>query len=430
MPASSLDTTLSAVKKLIPQSVFSFFQPAYHTILAYAGAAWYGFPSRSLTVIGITGTKGKSTVAYLATQLFKGAGKKVAMIGSLGYVIGDTEWPNTLKMTMPGRFRLQKFLRDARRAGCEFVVMEVTSEGIAQKRHCGVAFDAAVFTNLHPEHIESHGSFEAYRAAKQELFRITKHVHVINADDPSFEGFSQFPSSRTIFFGIDHEADMRASDLNLGAEHTEFSVYGTQFSTHLTGRFNVSNCLAVLAIGAMYGIDLETARPILAGIQRVPGRMEFVHHQPAVIVDYAHTPDSLAAVYHELQSLARKQNGKLIVVLGAAGGGRDTWKRPAFGTIAQTYADHIFLTDEDPYEENPEHIIDAIRAGINPTHDAKVTRILDRRQAIESALAMAGVSDVVVMTGKGSEVTMAIAGGKKIPWSDADIVRSFFSRQR
>src|SRR3989344_8175981 len=163
-----IDKILYKVKKLIPRSVFDFFAPLYHAGLAYAGAALYGFPTRSLKIIGVTGTKGKSTTVFLISKIFEGASEPIAAIGSLGFKIKNNEWPNNLKMTMPGRFKLQKFFYEAKKAGCKYVVLEVTSEGIKQKRHLGINFDCAVFTNLHREHLESHGSFENYYKAKQE----------------------------------------------------------------------------------------------------------------------------------------------------------------------------------------------------------------------------------------------------------------------
>src|SRR3989338_7220386 len=209
-----LDQILRSIKKLIPKSVFDFFAPVYHATLAYAGAVMYGFPSHSMRVIGVTGTKGKSTTVFLISKLLEGVGEPVAAIGSLGFKIKDKEWPNTLKMTMPGRFKLQKFLYQAKKAGCKYVVLEVTSEGIKQKRHLGVKFDCAVFTNLHKEHIESHGSFENYYKAKQELFKRVGNIHVLNADDPNIELFSKFPSRQTIFYGV-KGGDIRAVDLSV-----------------------------------------------------------------------------------------------------------------------------------------------------------------------------------------------------------------------
>ena len=468
-----LDKTLRNIKKLIPRSVFDFFAPAYHTILAYAGAVAYGFPSRSMKVIGVTGTKGKSTTVFLITKILEQISKNVegrpvegpveggppqgpqgflwggvAAIGSLGFKIKDKEWPNTLKMTMPGRFKLQKFLVEAKRAGCKYVVLEVTSEGIKQKRHLGIKFDCAVFTNLHKEHIESHGSFENYYRAKQDLFKKTQNIHIINADDPNTALFGDFPAKHKIFYGL-NRGDMVASIRQLADKNenigSSFEIYGTTFSIKLAGQFNVLNCLAALSVGAMYGIDLPKMKTVLESIEFIPGRMEFI---PAfvrtsagetkrfnVVVDYAHTPESLIQVYQtlkleilnpksEISSKFQIPNSKprLICVLGAAGGGRDKWKRPEFGRIAAEYCDEIILTNEDPYDENPFSILKEIENGFSqlPITNYQLPKykiILDRREAIRTALTSAQEGDAVVITGKGSEMSMAVAGGKKIPWS-------------
>ena len=418
-----LDRTLRQIKKLIPKNLFDFLAPYYHAGLAHAGAFLYGFPSRSLTVIGVTGTKGKSTTVFLITKILEGAGKSVAAIGSLGYKIKDNEWPNTLKMTMPGRFKLQRFLKQAKDAGCRYVVLEVTSEGIKQKRHLGIQFDCAVFTNLHKEHLESHGSFENYMAAKQELFRETKNIHVINADDPYADQFGTFPAKRKIFYGT-RAGDMVAHSVEASGTTARFTLFDTPFQIHFGGMFNVYNTLAALATSAMYGIDVPTAQPILEKIKFIPGRMEYVQRSPfAIVVDYAHTPDSLEAVYNTLQ---KETKGKLICVLGAAGGGRDTWKRKEFGKIATNYCDEIILTNEDPYDESPEKIISEIRHGISAAKH--VTKILDRKEAIGQALQHAQHDDTIVITGKGSETSIAYARGKKIPWSDREVVREFLKQ--
>lgn len=422
-----LDKTLYVIKKLIPRSVFDFFAPVYHAALAYAGAVWYGFPSRSLKVIGVTGTKGKSTTVYLITKILEQTGHSVAAIGSLGYKIKDKEWPNTLKMSMPGRFRLQKFLWEVKKAGCEYVVLEVTSEGIKQKRHLGIRFDAAVFTNLHKEHLESHGSFENYYRAKQELFKHTKNIHVINSDDPHAKLFGDFPVQRKIFYGI-ASGDMRADNVHAGPDGSTFDVYGQAFSTGLGGEFNVMNILAAMATAAMYDIDLPTLRPVIEKVTEIPGRLQFMQKSPfGVVVDYAHTPDSLKAVY---QALSANKSGQLICVLGACGGGRDRWKRPEFGKIAGEYCSRVILTDEDPYDEDPEAILDEVQAGLETSKNPELMaeRILDRREAIGRAITTAQPGDTVVITGKGSETSMAVAGNRKVPWSDRDIVQEFLRK--
>jgi len=439
-----LDKILRSVKKLIPKSVFEFFAPVYHATLAYAGALIYGFPSRSMKVIGVTGTKGKSTTVYLITKILEHISESVeggppqggvAAIGSLGFKIRDKEWPNTLKMTMPGRFKLQKFLREAKNAGCKYVVLEVTSEGIKQKRHLGIRFDCAVFTNLHKEHLESHGSFENYHQAKQELFKKTQNTQVINADDPHVDLFGNFPAKHKIFYGLE-KGDLVADKIQSTEKGTSFELYGTHFDTNLAGKFNIMNCLAALAVGAMYKIDLPTMKPALESVKFIPGRMEFIQKTPFnVVVDYAHTPDSLEAVYRALrQAQGQNTDKKLICVLGAAGGGRDKWKRPEFGRIAAEYCDEIILTDEDPYDENPLSILKEIESGFsqitnfksqisNKFQIPKYQIILDRKEAIRTALTSAREGDAVIITGKGSETSMAVAGGKKIPWSDRDVVR-------
>ncbi len=417
-----LDKILYQVKKIIPKSVFEFFQPAYHRLLAWGGAMRYGFPSHGMKLIGVTGTKGKSTTVYMITKILEASGAKVAAIGSLGFKIKDKEWPNTLKQTMPGRFRLQKFLAEAKKAGCDFVVLEVTSEGIKQYRHLGTKFDTAVFVNIHREHLENHGSFENYIKAKQELFKITKHVHVLNADDARIADFNKFPADKKITFGI-NQGDIRPTDVLASESESEFKVNGQKVHLNIGGVFNILNALGAWAVATAYDVEPPIIAKALSELETIPGRLEFVQRQPfAVVVDYAHTPDSLEIIYKTLKPL----NGRLIVVLGACGGGRDKWKRPEFGAIADRLADEIILTDEDPYEESPMEIIKEIKAGIKRHEHLQV--ILDRKEAIGKAISIAQAGDVVIMTGKGSEISMAVAGNKKIPWSDRDIARSFLTR--
>src|SRR3989338_7062080 len=401
-----LEKLLNLGRKIIPRRLFRAAQPLYHWGLAWVGALLYGFPSNAMKVIGVTGTKGKSTTVFLISKILEEAGLPVAAIGSLGYKIKDKEWPNNLKMTMPGRFRMQRFLREAKRAGAKFVVLEVTSEGIKQKRHLGIKFDSAVLTNIYPEHLESHGSMENYIRAKEMLFRAAKHTHILNEDEPLLERFKKLRSNKKILYGWH---DWTKLDLN----------------TFLEGDFNKYNVLAAVAAAENYGIKIETIRKALEKIISVPGRMEFVNSGQLfqVVVDYAHTPESLEMVYSYLKKKL-PAGGKLIGVLGACGGGRVKWKRPEIGRIAAQYGNEIILTNEDPYDEDPESIIKEVLSGIpkSETPKYKVQIILDRQQAIAHALEIAGKDDTVVITGKGSETTLAVANGQNIPWSDRKIV--------
>ena len=401
------------VKKLIPDFLLSF----YHYCLALTGAFLYGFPSRKLTVIGITGTSGKSTVVELSSKILQEAGFKVASLSSIKFKIKEKEWENKLKMTMPGRLKVQKFLRQAVRAGCKYAVLEVTSEGIKQFRHKFINFDVAVFTNLSPEHIESHGSFEKYREAKLRLFKIAK-VHIINLDDENAEFFWKIPAEKKISYKLNEGARLLPKNLKL------------------LGEFNLYNALAAIEVGLSQGVSLEICKKALEKIKGILGRMEIVIKEPfTVIVDYAHTPQSLKKVYETiLNSKFLIPNSKLICVLGACGGGRDKWKRPVLGKIAAKYCDEIIITNEDPYDENPLKIMEDIESGFsqipNPKSQIpKYEKILDRREAIRKALELAQPSDIVVITGKGSEPWMCVAGGEKIPWDDRKIVKEEYEKR-
>jgi len=405
------------LRKIIPSFLLSW----YHFGLAFLSALIYSFSSKKLKVIGVTGTKGKSTVVELAGVILENAGYKVASVSSIKFKIDKKEWPNKLKMTMPGRFKLQGFLRKAVKAGCQYAILEVTSEGILQHRQKFIDFDIALFTNLSPEHIERHGSFEKYRQAKGKLFQATKNIHVINIDDENAEYFLQFPAKKKYTYGL-NKGDINNKDLQLNLQ--------------LIGNFNIYNALAAICAGMSQGVDLETSKKALEKVRGIPGRMETVIEKPfKVIVDYAHTPDSLEKVYQTLKTNNYKlKTARMICVLGACGGGRDKWKRPKMGEIAAKYCDKIILTDEDPYDENPMEIIKQVaegaeNIGINQPHQHKsaVYKILDRREAIRKSLELARPGDAVIITGKGCEPWMCLANGKKIPWDDKKIVREAYN---
>ncbi len=393
--------------------------------MALLGAVIFGFPGKSkkIKIIGVTGTSGKSTTVDFITRILEESGQKTASVSSIRFKIGEKEWKNELKMTMPGRFKLQKFLKQAKKSGCKYAVLEVTSQGIKQYRHKFINFKTAVFINLSPEHIESHGGFENYRKAKLKLFKVAKNTHIVNLDDSNSEHFLKTIAEEKWGYGF-KGIDLRLPDSNLKTVFADnilesdnglkFSVENMEFNLNFLGRFNIYNALAAICVGLSEGISLTLCKTALEKAKGIAGRMEIVVEKPfTVIVDYAHTPEQLEAVYKSLQEKP------LICVLGSCGGGRDKWKRPVLGRIAKDYCKEVIITNEDPYDEDPMKIIEDVAEGA----DGKAQKILDRREAIRTALKLATAYDTVVITGKGSEPWMCIKNGKKIPWDDCQIVR-------
>jgi UDP-N-acetylmuramoyl-L-alanyl-D-glutamate--2,6-diaminopimelate ligase len=396
------------IKKILPKSLISI----YHFILAFLGALIYGFPSKKIILIGVTGTNGKTTTTEMIAEIFEKAGKKIALLNSIRFKIGEKEEINKLRMTMPGRFFIQRFLKKAKKEGCEYAIVEVTSEGIKQHRHRFLDFKVAVFTNLTPEHIEAHGSFEKYREAKLKLFEATKEIHVINIEDKNADYFLRTPAKNKITFGL---------------EKGDFNLKNTDIKIQIPGEFNLYNALAAFSVAKTLGIEEKIIKEALREFKGVPGRMEEVISRPfKVIVDYAFTPNALEKVYQTLINLKPKTYNlkpKIICVLGACGGGRDKWKRPVLGEIAAKYCNEVIVTNEDPYDEDPWQIIEGVAKGTN----GKARKILDRREAIKEALKLAKEGDIVVITGKGAEPSI-VEKGKKIPWDDRKVVKEEFEK--
>ncbi len=405
------------IKKFIPQKIVSL----YHFILSFLGALIYRFPSKKIKVIGVTGTSGKTTTVDLITKVFEGAGYNTASMSSIKFKIKNKEKENDLKMTMPGRAKIQKFLRKAVKEKCQYAILEVTSEGIKQHRHRFINFNVSVFTNLSPEHIESHGGFEKYKECKGKLFKKTKETHILNLDDKNTKYFLNFHSNKKILFSIEEESDIKAEKIETSSSGISFTVKNTNFKLNLLGQFNVYNALSAIAVGFSQGISLQDIKKSIEKAKGVPGRMEIVIKDPfTVIVDYAITPVALEKVYQTISS------NSLICVLGSCGGGRDKWKRPVFGKIASKYCKKIILTNEDPYDEDPMEIINQVAEGAKNNAE----KILDRKKAIKRSLQLANKGDTVVVTGKGCEPWMCVSGGKKIPWDDRKIIKEEFNRLR
>ncbi|MBU0546599.1 MAG: UDP-N-acetylmuramoyl-L-alanyl-D-glutamate--2,6-diaminopimelate ligase [Patescibacteria group bacterium] len=396
------------VKKFLRKIIPTYLRDAYHLLPSFLGAVYYRFPSNKIKVIAVTGTNGKSSVINLVKYVLEEAGFKVAASSSIFFQIGDQQKPNTLRMTMPGGFYLQGFLRKAVNNKCDYAVLEITSEGIKQYRHKFITFEAAVFTNLTPEHIEAHGSFEKYREAKGKLFEATKNIHIINIDDENAEYFLKFPAKKKYTYG-----------LNRGDINTK----NTQFKLKLLGEFNIYNALAAICVGLSQSVSLEICQRALEKIEGIPGRMELVISEPfKVVVDYAFTPNALDQAYKAIRNSLNPS--KMICVLGSCGGGRDKWKRPILGELATKYCDEIIITNEDPYDENPKEIIDQVAVGTGE----KALKILDRREAIRLALKLAKENDAVIITGKGCELSICLPDGKKILWDDRQVIREEFNK--
>lgn len=407
------------IKKIIPQFLLSW----YHFSLAVLANILYGFPSRQLIVIGVTGTKGKSTTCNMIWQVLTQAGYKVGMTTTANIKIGDKEWINDTKMTMQGRLRLQKLIRNMVKTGCKYAIIETSSEGILQHRHVGIKYQIAIFTNLSPEHLERHGSFENYKQAKGKLFKNISGQSVIiaNQDDKYVDYFLSFPAFRHITYGFSSRADIKAEGIQIKPEGNYFLVANHPFYVPLLGEFNIYNALAAIALGRSQNIDWAVLQKALQNFRKMPGRMEEIKSLRgfSVFVDYAHTPESLEMVYKTL----KPKSGRLIAVLGSCGGGRDKAKRPHLGKLAGKYADIAIITNEDPYDEDPEKIINEVYQGLSG-FKIKKYKISDRGQAIKKALSLAQSGDVVVITGKGSEQCIVTKNGS-LTWDDREVVKKY-----
>ncbi|MCF7860047.1 UDP-N-acetylmuramyl-tripeptide synthetase [Patescibacteria group bacterium] len=463
---------LNKIKKLIPLQAFKFLQPVYHFLMAYVAALYYNFPSRKLLIIGVTGTTGKTTTVYLLSRLLSENGYKAGYTSTAQFNNGEKEWLNDKKMTMPGRFFLQKNLRKMIKNDCRVAIVETTSQGIEQFRHRFINYDLLVFTNLYPEHIEAHGGFENYKKAKGKLFshlarckskyfdsdnkvvigasglkqtelRKIKKTIIVNGDDEQASYFLSFAAERKCVYTSNEK--LRVENLNLnnqeeikpvpeiflyqslfsGAEGSDFQFLNNHYHLPVLGSYNVYNAVAALSIAEALGIESKKTLESLSKIKTVAGKMEKIEagQNFTVLVDYAFEPKALAALYENLKHFNYQH---LIHILGSTGGGRDQSRRQILGNLAGKEADIVIVTNEDPYDEDPQIIIDQVAAGAENADkepDKSLFKVLDRREAFRLAFKLAQADDLVLITGKGAEQYICAKNGHKIPWDDRKVAR-------
>ena len=418
------------VKKLIPTKLFRQVEPYGHLIEAVLANVRYGFPSRKMHVIGVTGTNGKTTTTFLIEKMLHEAGYKVGMLSTVANGIGNDIHSQTEHITTAQSGVLQKRLRDFKRAGVQWVVLESSSHSLAQHRTWGVPYEIAVMTNVTNDHLDYHGSFSNYLKAKLRLFDIaSKHGRkfgVVNADDPSAKRFiKSVPRSTT--YGIS-SGDLRAGNMKLTASHSTFvaSINNERYDIQINipGEFNISNSLAAVAVGREIGLTKDQIEKGIAALVGVEGRMTVVSAgQPfKVIVDFASTPDAFERLFASIRPVTK---GKLIAVFGSAGR-RDESKRAVQGEIAGRFSDEIILTEEDDRDVDGDEILKQIAGGAEKTGKVigkDIFLIPNRKDAIEFALKRAASSDdTVVLLGKGHEKTIERADGEH-PWNEIEITR-------
>ncbi len=453
------------IKKILPKSFFNF----RHWWYAWYGAVKYGHPSKKMFVIGVTGTSGKSTTIFLLRQMFESVGLKIGSLSTIDFYVNGKTMLNDQKMTMLGKMKTQQYLCEMVDNGCEVAIVETTSEGQVQYRDRYIAYDVMILTNLYPEHIESHGSYENYKEAKLNIFRRAaqygrgkvvslspehqtmlanlytkgtkeiKKTFIVNGDIPEAAEFldvRSLASVRRIVFGqtdtikntqknVDQSSI--AEDIYSDKEGLHFKVGDYRFDPEMYGEHNVMNILITIAVARQFDIAWNLIQKVVHTFKNAPGRNEFIVEAEGkgfqVIVDYAFEPKAMAALYKVVELLQPK---RVIHVFGSTGGGRDVARRFSLGTLIGEKADICIVTDEDSYDDDPQKIIDDVASAVRKTGKRDGTDlflILDRHEAIRRGLQIADVGDLVLITGKGSEQAMCISGGRKIPWDDRAIVR-------
>jgi UDP-N-acetylmuramoyl-L-alanyl-D-glutamate--2,6-diaminopimelate ligase len=410
--------------------------PSVRRALAALAGAYWDHPSRALTLVGITGTNGKTTTSYLVDALLRARGGLTGILGTIQYVVADEIRP--AGQTTPEALEIEAMLAAMRARGVRGVAMEVSSHALALARVDALAFDVGVFTNLTQDHLDFHGTLDEYGRAKRRLFELLaaspkpRRAAVVNGDDPAGAGMVAGLGLETLTYGLGPANRVRATEWTSTLEGMRLVVTTPAgrlaLASPLIGEHNVMNLLAAIGVGVTLGLAPDTVAGALGGVRTVPGRFEQVHAgQPfLVVVDYAHTPDALERV---LTTARKITSGRLGVVFGC-GGDRDRTKRPIMGEIAARLADHAWITSDNPRSEDPEAIIAEVAAGVARVRAQREghARLADRHAAIRSALEWAQPGDTIVIAGKGHE-TYQIVGSEVLPFDDRDVARRLLSER-
>ena len=464
---------IALIKRLIPTKIFKTISPAYHYVLSYAAALFFGFPSRKMIIIGVTGTAGKTSSSYLIARTLSGAGYKTGLTSTSVFSDGEREWLNDKKMTMPGRFFIQKMLKKMKNNGCVYAVIETTSEGIKQFRHRFINYDVVLFTGLYPEHIESHGSFEKYKEEKGKLFnhlkkckykyvnddkkvvrpksqltkidlsKISKTI-IVNGDDKHAEYFLNFFSDSKVVNSLNENFDLESliaeikseylvKDISLvlgknvipGASGTSLTINDDKIDLKILGEFNAKNAINAFSVALNQGIEKDKIKEGLESVKSLAGKLEIIDvgQNYGAIVDYSFEPKALENLYEVIKLIPHK---RLIHLLGSTGGGRDRARRPILGSLAGKEADYVVVSNEDPYDEDPAQIINQVARGAEA--EGKILgqnlfKILDRKEGMKKAIDLAKEGDLILFTGKGAEQFICLEKGKKMPWNEVEIVK-------
>ncbi len=399
--------------------------------LAAMASAWYGHPSRSLTLVGVTGTNGKTTTATLLWQMARLSGHKAGLLSTVVNYVDDTPVAST--HTTPDPITLNELLRRMVDAGCTYAFMEVSSHSVVQKRIAYLDFDGALFTNLTRDHLDYHKTFENYLKAKKEFFDTLKSsaFAITNLDDANGMIMLQDCAAKKYTYSTRRPADFKGKIIEEGFEGMQIDINGTELSVGFIGRFNVYNLLLVYGAAIALGMQSLEALRLLSLLRPVNGRFETIRNEKTgwtAIVDYAHTPDALDNVISTINSIrsSRPTRGDLITVVGC-GGNRDKGKRPLMAQSAVEGSDRVIITSDNPRHEDPQDIINDMLAGLDDEQKSKTLVIVDRHEAIKTACALAKSGDVILVAGKGHE-DYQIVGSEKHHFDDHEEVRRYITQ--